>query len=39
MRKLGAKNAVDLLKLALLMPETLSDTPPTDATSIKAVQA
>jgi hypothetical protein len=39
MRKLGAKNAVELMKLAFLMPGTLCDTPPTDATSIKAVQA
>jgi DNA-binding CsgD family transcriptional regulator len=39
MRKLGAKNAVELMKLALLMPGTLCDTPSSDATSIKAAQA
>jgi DNA-binding CsgD family transcriptional regulator len=39
MRKLGAKNAVELMKLALLTPGTFCDAPPTAATSIKAVQA
>jgi DNA-binding CsgD family transcriptional regulator len=39
MRKLGAKNAVELMKLALLMPGTLCDTLSSDATSIKAAQA
>jgi DNA-binding CsgD family transcriptional regulator len=39
MRKLGAKNAVELMKLALLTPGTFCDAPPTDAVSIKAVQA
>jgi DNA-binding CsgD family transcriptional regulator len=36
MRKLGAKNAIELTKLALLRPETLCDTLPIDAASIKA---
>jgi DNA-binding CsgD family transcriptional regulator len=39
MRKLGAKNAVELMKLALLTPGTFCNAPPIDATSIKAVQA
>jgi DNA-binding CsgD family transcriptional regulator len=39
MRKLGAKNAVELMKLALLTPGNFCDAPPTGATSNKAVQA
>jgi DNA-binding CsgD family transcriptional regulator len=39
MRKLGAKNAVDLIKLALQAPETRCDAPLIDTSSITAVQA
>jgi DNA-binding CsgD family transcriptional regulator len=39
MRKLGAKNAVELMKLALLTPAALRDLLPTDDNSIGSVQA
>jgi DNA-binding CsgD family transcriptional regulator len=39
MRKLGAKNAVDLIKLALLTPDTSCGTRATDTSSIAAVRA
>jgi DNA-binding CsgD family transcriptional regulator len=39
MRKLGAKNAVDLIKLALLMPDTSCNTRATDTFPIAAVRA
>jgi DNA-binding CsgD family transcriptional regulator len=39
MRKLGAKNAVDLIKLALLTPDISCDTRSTDTSPIAAVRA
>jgi DNA-binding CsgD family transcriptional regulator len=39
MRKFGAKNAIELMKLALLTPETFCDAPQIANTSIKAVPA
>ena len=39
MRKFGAKNAIELMKLALLTPETFCDAPQIATTSIKAVPA